>query len=142
MPPKWIAGISGISLCVAFCLFAQDKKQSDLPRPTVTPVTVGQEMFRSYCASCHGLDAKGDGPAASALKNIPTDLTQLSKRYPGRFLLARVESAIEGNRFIPAHGSREMPVWGEAFRSVNRDENMENIKVHNLALYIESVQEK
>jgi mono/diheme cytochrome c family protein len=108
----------------------------------VTPVLAGGEMFRAYCASCHGVDAKGNGPAASALKSLPTDLTQLSKRNAGKFPRGEVEDAIRGNTIIPAHGSREMPVWGQAFRSVNPDEAMIRIKVHNLALYIESLQAK
>ena len=137
-----IAAILGISLFLAFSVLAQDKDQADVSTPTITPVTIGQEMFRSYCASCHGLDAKGSGPAAPALKSKPTDLTQLSRRYGGKFPIAMVESAIEGNRLIPAHGSREMPVWGEAFRNANRDETLAKIKIHNLALYVESVQDK
>lgn len=142
MPPLWIACMVGISLCVEPCLLAQDRPKADVAAPTITPVAVGQEMFRLDCAPCHGLDAKGRGPAAPALKNKPTDLTQLSKRNSGKFPSAMVESAIQGNRFIPAHGSREMPIWGDAFRSLNRDEALVKIKVHNLALYIESVQEK
>jgi mono/diheme cytochrome c family protein len=128
----------GISLCVGSSMLAEDKPTT----PAITPVAVGQEMFRTDCASCHGLDAKGRGPAASALKAKPTDLTQLSKRNGGRFPSAMVENAIQGNGLIPAHGSRAMPVWGDAFRSVNRDEALVKIKVHNLVLYIESVQEK
>jgi mono/diheme cytochrome c family protein len=134
----WIACWLGMALCVARLLVAQDKSTT----PPITPVAVGQEMFRADCASCHGLDAKGGGPAAGALKNKPTDLTQLSKRNGGKFPSARVEEAIQGNSLIPAHGSREMPVWGDAFRSVNRDEALVKIKIHNLVLYVESVQEK
>jgi len=137
-----IASILAISLCFAFSLLAQGKNQSGVSTPTITPVAVGQEMFHSYCASCHGLDAKSGGPAAPALKSKPTDLTQLSKRNGGKFPLAMIESTVEGNRLIPAHGSREMPVWGEVFRNVNRDETLVKIKIHNLALYVESVQEK
>lgn len=132
----------GMIWCVGFSLLAQDKPKTDTATPAVTPVTVGQEMFRAYCASCHGLDGKGSGPAAPALKNKPPDLTQLSRRNGGKFPSARVESVIQGDQFITAHGSREMPVWGEAFRSMNRDQSLAKIKVHNLAVYIESMQQK
>jgi mono/diheme cytochrome c family protein len=128
-----------MSLCVGPCI-AQDKPKAEMP--TITPLAAGQETFRGYCASCHGLDARGGGPAAPALKSRPTDLTQLNKRNGGKFPFAMVENAIRGNQFIQPHGSREMPVWGDAFRNVNRDEVLVKIKVHNLALYIESVQEK
>jgi mono/diheme cytochrome c family protein len=139
--PKFVSML-GIIWCVSFSLFAQGKPQADTATPAVTPVTVGQEMFRAYCTSCHGLDGKGNGPAASALKNKPPDLTQLSKTNGGKFPSARVESVIQGDQFIAAHGSREMPIWGEAFRNVNRDEALAKLKVHNLTVYIESMQQK
>jgi len=136
-----IAGLLIISLYFGPSPFAQNQVKTGVATPA-TPAVAGQEVFRANCASCHGLDLKGTGPAGPALKNKPTDLTQLSKRNGGKFPLARVEGAIEGNGFVLAHGSREMPVWGEAFRAVNRDQSLVKIKVHNLALYIESMQEK
>lgn len=129
-----------IGLYVSSSMPAQNKPKGEMT-PT-TPEVAGQAMFRANCASCHGLDLKGGGPAAPALNSKPTDLTQLSKRNGGKFPLAMVERAIQGNEFVLAHGTREMPVWGEAFRAVNRDEALVKIKVHNLALYIESMQEK
>lgn len=134
--------ILGIVWCISSSMLAQDKSKADTGTPAVTPVTVGQEMFRAYCASCHGLDAKGNGPASPALRNRPPDLTQLSKRNGGKFPSVRVATIIQGDQFITAHGSREMPIWGEAFRNVNRDEALAKLKVHNLTLYIESVQQK
>lgn len=136
-----IACLLGISLFLDSSI-AQEKSRTEVATPTMTPVAAGQETFRAYCASCHGVDARGGGPAAPSLKSRPTDLTQLSERNGGKFPSAMVESAIRGNQFIPAHGSREMPVWGDAFRNVNRDETLVKIKIHNLALYIESLQEK
>ena len=121
-------------------LFARQQK-SQAPLPPATPITAGQEMFRSYCASCHGLDAKGAGPVATSLKKQPPDLTQLSKHY-GKFPSAMVESVIRGDQFVLSHGSREMPVWGEAFRATNADPNLAKLKAHNLALYLESIQQK
>ncbi len=108
----------------------------------MTPEIAGQEMFRSYCASCHGLDAKGKGPAAPALKKQPPDLTLLSKKYGGKFPRSTVSSVIEGTDFITDHGSRDMPIWGDAFRIANRDESMVKLKVQNLTAYIESFQQK
>ena len=48
-----------------------------VPAAYTTPSS-GKEMFNAYCASCHGTDAKGDGPAAPALKMPTTNLTTLS----------------------------------------------------------------
>ncbi len=135
-------GLLGMSLLLVSLTPAQSKPSSDATPSKITPVTVGQEMFRSYCACCHGPDAKGNGPAAAALKTKPSDLTILSRKNGGKFPSATVESAIMGDQFILAHGSRDMPIWGEAFRSVNHDEAMVKIKIHNLVLYVESIQEK
>lgn len=131
-----------ISVCGRFSLVAQENSKANVAGPPVTPITAGQDTFRAYCACCHGLDGKGDGPVAPALKDKPTDLTQLSKRYGGKFPSAMVESAIQGDQFTLAHGSREMPVWGQAFRTTNRDKALITIKVHNLTLYIQSIQQK
>jgi len=49
-----------------------------------TSATSGQEMFNTYCAACHGKDAKGNGPAGGALKVPPPDLTTLSQRHDGK----------------------------------------------------------
>ncbi len=136
-----MACLLGVGLYVSSSMLAQNKPKGEVTTPT-TPEAAGQAVFRANCASCHGLDLKGGGPAAPALNSKPTDLTQLSKRNGGKFPLAMVEGAIQGNEFVLAHGTREMPVWGEAFRAVNRDEALVKIKVHNLALYIESMQEK
>lgn len=127
------------SFCVA--LLAQDRSNSNAKPAIVSPITAGQETFQAYCASCHGVDGKGGGPVAAALKSRPTDLTQLKKNGGGKFPLSTVEHAIQGDQFITAHGTREMPVWGEAFRNANRDEALLKIKIHNLALYIESIQQ-
>ncbi len=108
----------------------------------MTPEIAGQEMFRSYCASCHGLDGKGKGPAASALKKQPPDLTLLTKKYGGKFPRSIVTSVLEGADFITDHGSRSMPMWGDAFRIENHDESMVKMKVRNLTVYIESIQQK
>lgn len=137
-----VALVLGIILAAGLPVPAQDKPKADTAIPAVTPVTAGQAMFRAYCASCHGVDGKGGGPAAPALKNQPPDLTQLSKRNGGRFPSAMVASIIEGNRLLTAHGSREMPIWGEAFRNLNPDQALAKTKVHNLTLYIESTQQK
>jgi len=129
-----------LSLAIAVSLVASNQQaQPPLTQP-VTPLLAGQEMFRSYCAQCHGLDGKGHGPAAAALKDAPSNLTLLSEMNSGKFPSEKVESVIEGNQFIPAHGSGDMPVWGQAFRNSNRDPMLTKIKIHNLALYIQSIQ--
>src|ERR1039458_9510480 len=74
-----------------------------------TSPSSGSEMYRAYCAACHGLGGKGDGPASSALKSAAADLTQLAKRNSGKFPELRVFGAINGDLRVPAHGSKDMP---------------------------------
>jgi mono/diheme cytochrome c family protein len=77
----------------------------------------GRALYLRYCASCHGADGAGGGPAAAAFTEPPTDLTALAARAGGRYPLADVMASIDGRRQVAAHGSREMPVWGERLRS-------------------------
>jgi mono/diheme cytochrome c family protein len=122
--------------------FAQERPQPANAAPGMTPERAGQEMFHTHCVACHGTDAKGNGPAAPGLKKHPPDLTQLSRRNGGKFPAEIVSSVIQGNDFITDHGTRDMPLWGDAFRATNRDETLTKLKVRNLTAYIESIQQK
>ena len=75
----------------------------------------GKALYSEYCASCHGVSGKGDGPAASALKTPAEDLTTLAARNKGQFPSLRVMQAIKAGPSVPAHGSEIMPVWGPIF---------------------------
>ena len=122
--------------------WAQDKTKIKHAPPQDTDPTSGVEMYRTYCAVCHGLDGKGNGPAVSALRRGPPDLTLLSKRNGGEFPMFRVANIIQADAAIPVHGSRDMPMWGDAFRALKRDELVVKLRVHNLVQYISSLQEK
>ena len=56
----------------------------------------GPDLFRAYCAPCHGLDAKGHGPAAAALKARVADLTVLAKNNGGEFPSNRARRTVLG----------------------------------------------
>ncbi len=75
----------------------------------------GKSEFLSSCASCHGSDAKGDGPVAAVLKQRPADLTILAKKNGGVFPVEKVYRVIDGREEVASHGSREMPIWGYRF---------------------------
>jgi mono/diheme cytochrome c family protein len=101
----------------------------------------GQALYREYCAVCHGEQGKGDGPMARALKSPPADLTRIAIRNGGTFPLKKVERIISGDSPVEAgHGTREMPVWGPIFSQIAWDVDLGNIRVANLAKYIESLQ--
>jgi mono/diheme cytochrome c family protein len=128
---------------------AQDQTQGQpektikhVPIKSTSPVS-GKDMYATYCAVCHGTDGKGGGPAASALKVPPTDLTLLSKNNGGKYPSIKVAASIRGEAATPAHGSKEMPVWGALFWSMSSGHEGEvQQRVANLTKYIESLQAK
>jgi mono/diheme cytochrome c family protein len=81
-------------------------------------VDIGKSEFQSSCASCHGTDAKGKGPVSDELKTPPRDLTILTKNNNGVFPTNAVYETIYGSKSVPAHGTREMPIWGERFNPI------------------------
>ncbi len=103
----------------------------------------GAAMYKSYCAACHGPDAKGNGPAASALKELPPDLTTLAKRNDGKFPETRVMTLLEKGVKGSAHGTSDMPVWGPLFAHVSgHDPSIVNMRISNLIRYMETLQVK
>jgi hypothetical protein len=78
----------------------------------------GKELFAQYCASCHGLSGRGDGPVSKSLTVEVPDLTRLAQRHRSFFDRELVERIIDGRHVIGAHGTRTMPVWGEDFSRV------------------------
>jgi mono/diheme cytochrome c family protein len=96
-----------------------------------------------YCASCHGVDARGDGPAAVILKTTPPDLTTLAKRHGGKFPYEYVSDVLRfGTRFA-AHGSSDMPIWGPIFGSIdNYDEVAVRKRIKDLSEFLASLQQK
>ena len=103
----------------------------------------GQELYKVYCAACHGADAKGNGPAAPALRARVPDLTLLSQKSGGKFPLLKVEQSIDGGEGLPvAHGTREMPVYYELFESIRRDSAFVAQRIDLLTGYIKSLQQK
>lgn len=108
-----------------------------------TNAASGPEMYKSYCAVCHGQDGKGNGPAASALKVPPTDLTSLTKKSSGTYPALHVSAVIRGEADLPAHGSKDMPVWGSLFLRLSQGHEAEvQQRVANLNQYVESIQAK
>ena len=110
-----------------------------------TSATSGQEMFNTYCAACHGKDAKGNGPAVAALKVPPPDLTTLSQRHDGKYPTMYVESVLKfGAENFPVHGTKDMPIWGPVLGSISGGTNtpQTNERIYNLNRYIESLQAK
>lgn len=110
---------------------------------SATKVTDGAEMYRNYCASCHGMDGKGTGPAAAALSEAMPDLTKLAQANDGPFPAESVMQTLGRIKGGGAHGSEEMPVWGDVFRasSGGTDEFLVQLRIYNLMRHLEGMQD-
>lgn len=138
---KLLPGIAAVALGASLAL-CQSQPTIKATRIQRSSPASGQEMFNMYCAVCHGKDGKGGGPAAAALKKSPGDLTTLSKRNSGKFPGPAVVQSINGEQGILAHGSKDMPVWGELFRQTGQNESEVHLRLANLTKYIEAMQGK
>jgi len=116
-----------------------------VPAPSTSPAS-GEQMFKAYCASCHGADGKGNGPAVPALKVAVPDLTTLAQGHGGKYPETYVESVLKfGTGTHAAHGSQDMPIWGPVFNSMNPNQVMSStsqLRITNLAHYIGTLQVK
>jgi mono/diheme cytochrome c family protein len=112
------------------------------PVPLIDSIQ-GDQLYKAYCASCHGLAGKGNGPMAAWLKVPPPDLTRIAARNDGKFPLARVDRIISGEETLASgHGTRLMPVWGPVFSQVTRDQDLGRVRIDNLARYLRDIQSK
>ncbi len=130
-------------VAVLFC-FVANAQQSTVKkvRPAATASLDGKGLFLEYCAVCHGKDAKGAGPAADALKQHPSDLTQISRKNNGRFPDARILAILKGEQPVTAHGNADMPTWGKTFSDMNVNPNVGQGRMHALVMYLEEIQAK
>lgn len=137
--------ISSTLVAMSMMAGGQDQPKAEIkhvPIKKISPAS-GQEMFKSYCAVCHGVDGKGNGPAADALKVPPGDLTVLASKNGGKYPALRVSAIIGGEEVLAAHGSKDMPIWGELFWTMSGGHGSEvQQRVANLNRYIESLQKK
>ncbi len=130
-------------LVLTFAVAGAGKQTQPKAEEQFTPLIYsvkGPDLFRAYCASCHGLDAKGTGPAARALKDEVPDLTALTRSNRGQFPTLRVRQIIMGDQVVAAHGSREMPIWGPIFHQIEEDQDFGSVRLANLVKYLESIQ--
>jgi mono/diheme cytochrome c family protein len=110
-----------------------------------TGAEAGEIIFRTICISCHGKDARGGGPVAESLKTKPSDLRLIARRRGGSFPQDELGQYIDGRKAPLAHGTREMPVWGDkiaAAAPIAQDrEQRRDQAVEALVAYLKSIQE-
>ncbi len=139
-----------LTMCIAIVVLIPALSQDQAPKSKVektasrdTTEVSGPKLFHYYCASCHGAEGKGHGPAAASLKAEPPDLTLLAQKNGGKFPTDHVLYVLSNEGQDSVHGSKEMPVWGPIFRKTGGgDENMGRLRSHNLTDYIKSIQAK
>ena len=134
-------------VALILALLAARAASGDEPAPADTSLApVGEQIFQRHCASCHGVQAQGGGPAAPSLKVAPPDLTRIAQRRKGEFPRGEIGRFIDGRFDVSAHGTREMPVWGRQFgATVPQGGLAEEIARGNIAVlldYLESIQVK
>ncbi len=110
------------------------------PAPALNPS--GSDLFRSYCATCHGPSGRGDGALSGQLRRMPPDLTKFTARNGGVFPSEKVRRIIDG-RDVMAHGDRSMPVWGSVFSRERRgDDAAAAARIEALVTFLQSIQER
>ena len=108
-----------------------------------TTATSGKQMYTSYCAPCHGIDGRGQGPVAGALKTPPTDLTGLSRMNRGKYPDTHIVTVLQNGVELPSHGSAGMPVWGPILGKMNQTNPQDRLlRISNLSRYLETIQVK
>jgi mono/diheme cytochrome c family protein len=108
-----------------------------------TPASSGRQMYENYCAPCHGVDGRGNGPVAASLKKQPADLALLSKNNGGKFPSSHVMSVLEFGIVNPSHGTSDMPVWGPVLGHTGNDGNdVGLLRMSNLSRYLQTLQAK
>ena len=131
-----------VTAMVAWVQVAAQTEIKHVPIKETSPAS-GTEMYKNYCAVCHGVDGRGDGPAAEALKVPPTDLTTLAARNGGKYPALKVSAILRGENPLAAHGTKEMPIWGNLFWTLSGGHQSEvEQRITNLNRYMESLQKK
>jgi mono/diheme cytochrome c family protein len=134
--------VTAITVVVAAGMCYADQSNAKVTIPVDrTNATNGKQMYVNYCAPCHGVDGRGRGPVAPALKTTPVDLTLLTKMNHGKFPDTHIVSTLEIGADAPSHGSAEMPVWGPILGKMNVSNPQDRLlRISNLSRYLESIQ--
>ena len=130
------------SLALTMAYADQNKGKMVIPVDRTNP-TNGKQMYTNYCAPCHGIDGRGNGPAARALKSQPVDLTGFTRANHGKFPDTHIISVLKFGSELPSHGSAQMPVWGPILgRMSHVNVQDKELRISNLSRYIETMQVK
>jgi mono/diheme cytochrome c family protein len=109
--------------------------------PDAAAAAKGRVTYGRYCVSCHGPQAKGDGPLAGDLRVAVPDLTTLTQRNRGKYPYDRVVRIIESGESVRGHGTPVMPAWGDVFKKTKgTGEATAAAAIRNLSHYLWTLQ--
>ena len=131
----------GVTLCTL--VLSAIRIEARTPAQDASQLKEGRQLFNTYCASCHGVTGTGNGPAAASMRRTPPDITGLAMANGGVFPVARVGRIVDG-RDVEAHGDRDMPVWGDAFKALRGGRSEEAVRARIAAVleYLASIQRR
>lgn len=134
------------AVCLALLVSLISIAQPNSPtkeKPASAAKISGKHLYEDHCAVCHGMDGRGGGPYAASLKVWPPDLTMLTAKNHGKYPELHISEVIDGEFEKPAHGNREMPIWGPVFReqATGRQDSAQ-VRIKALVHYLESIQAK
>ena len=129
-----------VLIIAATLVYAQNVQMVSAPN---TQAESGAQMFATYCATCHGAQGRGDGPASGAYKTTRTNISLLTKHNNGIFPKAYVNGVIAGKTELPSHnGANGMPKWRDVLIGVDfqRTPNVVERRIANLTEYVQQLQ--
>ncbi len=141
---RFACALTGVVVVAAAGAIALPTAWAQPPAEAVLSGTSGDALFKTYCGSCHGKSAKGDGPLADSLRFRPADLTLIAKRNGGKFDSDKAYRTIDGRDTIKGHGGTDMPVWGDAFKRSDEGYSEKAVKarIQSIVDYLKSIQVK
>ena len=105
---RWLSIVSVVTFVVVAAARPAASEQAD----TSVFAVSGERLYVRHCAVCHGSSGRGDGPFGGILRTAPADLTTIAARNDGVFPDAQIARFVDGQFVPPAHGTRQMPIWG------------------------------
>jgi mono/diheme cytochrome c family protein len=124
--PRILCSLAATALAIAMSAQAADLAE-------------GIDLYRNHCAACHGADGEGDGPAAPAMRAPVPNLRVLARRNGDVFPTDSVAAYVDGREVKAAHGDRQMPIWGDVFRSP--DEKKARERIDSLIEFLKTMQQ-
>ncbi len=134
---KWVLALTGFIASVFILSCSQGPPKGS----RAAQAKIGKEHYMNYCSSCHGEDGKG--LKMDDLTRQPFDLTRIVlDRKMTEFPILEIANIIDGRKMVEAHGSRDMPIWGEVFSEGEylKEEEIKG-RLAEIIAYLMSIQE-